>query len=714
MREARKFVLELIISDHPLDCMTCEATGDCRLQDLAYEYAVRGNEYAGGMRHDYPIDDPNPFIQVDRNKCILCLRCVRACDYVNGVEAIGIVYRGFKARISFGMDSTMEDSPCEFCGSCVEVCPTAALWPKMSLGKGRSWQLKKVETTCSYCGVGCQLNLHVRDNHIVRVTGANGPANHGFLCVKGRFGYDYVNHPDRLSKPLVRRYLLEGGSKSQIAEGGNGGSGNSHELRNTHHDFVETDWDTALNLVARKLADVKQQHGGDAIATLASARCTNEENFLLMKLARQVMQTHNIDHCARFWHSSTVTGLVTSFGSGAMTNPFEDIAKNAHCLFIIGSNTTEQHPVFGMQLRQAVKQRGVPLIVADPRRIPISQYAMIHLRHQPGTDTALLNGLMHVLIAEDLYDHEFVANRTEGFEDLRAKMAEYTPERVAAICGVPADDIRRAARIMAANRPGALMYAMGITQHTSGHGNVVSCANLQMLLGNMGVPGGGVNPLRGQSNVQGACDVGGLPNYYSGYQNVALEASHKKFEAAWGMLPPVDKPGLTLVEMMNAAERRQVKAMYIVGENPALSDPDSNHVRHCLQSLDFLVVQDLFLTETAQLADVVLPGASFAEKDGTFTNSERRVQYVRRALNPLGESRSDWEIIADLGQRMTAAIWPDLPESIAEAPHGAWDYLNPAEIMDEIADLTPSYGGIRHHRLEGGHSTSLRPAMALP
>lgn len=398
-----------------------------------------------------------------------------------------------------------------------------------------------------------------------------------------------------------------------------------------------------------------------------------------------------------------------------MTNPFEDIAKNAQCLFIIGSNTTEQHPVFGMQLRQAVKQRGVPLIVADPRRVPITQLATVHLRHRPGTDTALLNGLMHVLITEDLYDHDFVANRTEGFDDLKAKMAEYSPERVAEICGVPADDIRRAARIMAANRPGALMYAMGITQHTSGHGNVIACANLQMLLGNMGVPGGGVNPLRGQSNVQGACDMGGLPNYYSGYQNVAVEASHKKFEAAWGALPPTDKPGLTLVEMMRAAEHGQIKAMYVVGENPALSDPDSNHVRHCLQALDFLVVQDLFLTETAQLADVVLPGASFAEKDGTFTNSERRVQLVRRVLNPVAENRSDWEVITDLGQRMLAAVWPELPAAIAESPHGSWDYMNPAEIMDEIAVLTPSYGGIRHHRLEKlGSNAALVPGLQWP
>ncbi len=386
-----------------------------------------------------------------------------------------------------------------------------------------------------------------------------------------------------------------------------------------------------------------------------------------------------------------------------MTNTFDDIAEQAKCLFIIGSNTTEQHPVFGMRLRQAVKQRDVPLIVADPRRIPITQLATIHLRHKPGTDTALLNGLMHVLIAEDLYDHDFVANRTEGFEDLKTKLTEYSPEQVAEICGVKAEDIRRAARLMAANKPTALMYAMGITQHTSGHGNVMSCANLQMLLGNLGVPGGGVNPLRGQSNVQGACDMGGLPNVYSGYQNVALEASHKKFEAAWGAVPPEDKPGLTVVEMMNAAIAGKVKTMYVFGENPMLSDPDLNHVRHALESLDLLVVQDLFMTETAQIADVVLPGASFAEKDGTFTNSERRVQLIRRALDPLGDTRPDWQIISELGQQLLGAgVLAERTASVEAAPYGAWDYLNPAEIMDEVAALTPSYGGVRHQRLMSG------------
>ncbi len=300
VREARKFVLELIVSDHPLDCMTCEATGDCRLQDLAYEYDVKGTEYTSGLKHDYPVDDPNPFIMVDRNKCILCRRCVRACNYINGVEAIGVVHRGFSARIAFGLDSTMEDSPCEFCGSCVEVCPTAALWPKQSIGKGRPWQFKQTQTVCSYCGVGCQLVLSTRNNEIVKVTGANGPSNHGFTCVKGRFGYDYVNHADRLSKPLVRRYLLEDKPKPKPHIGGNGhDNGHNGHSPNPDMELVEVSWDTALDLAAKKLAQTKEMHGGDAFAALCSARCTNEENFLVMKLARQVLQTHNIDHCAR-------------------------------------------------------------------------------------------------------------------------------------------------------------------------------------------------------------------------------------------------------------------------------------------------------------------------------------------------------------------------------------------------------------------------------
>ncbi len=388
-----------------------------------------------------------------------------------------------------------------------------------------------------------------------------------------------------------------------------------------------------------------------------------------------------------------------------MTNSIADIAEQSASYFVIGSNTTEQHPVIGMRLRQAVKQRGAVLIVADPRAIPLTDFACLHLRQKPGTDIALLNGMMHVLIAEELYDKDFVAQRTENFEELAATVAKYPPEVASEITSVPAEDIIKAARLLAAHRPGALLYAMGITQHRTGTHNVMSCANLQMLLGNMGVPGGGVNPLRGQNNVQGACDMGCLPNVYPGYQNVAVEEVQRKFEAAWGVAM-VSKPGLTVVEMMNAAERGEIRALYCMGENPVLSDPDINHVRKCLHALDFLVVQDIFLSETAAMADVVLPAASFVEKDGTFTNTERRVQLVRRAIAPPGEAWADWEIVTAVAQRLLVLGQPmqataGRPDTAPpEGSHTGWDYLSVADIMDEVAALTPSYGGIHHRRLQ--------------
>ena len=378
-----------------------------------------------------------------------------------------------------------------------------------------------------------------------------------------------------------------------------------------------------------------------------------------------------------------MTGLVTAFGSGAMTNSFDDIVDDAQCYFIIGSNTTEQHPVLGMRLRQAVKRRGAKLIVCDPRRIPITDFATLHIRQKPGTDIALLNGIMNVLITEGLYDKDFVASRSEGFEQLRAKVLEYSPERAAEICEITPQEIGEAAHILAANRPGALLYAMGITQHTTGHQNVLSCANLQIILGNMGVPGGGVNPLRGQSNVQGACDMGALVNVYPGYQAVTVESVQKKFEEAWGM-PLDNKVGTTVVHMLNGAEAGTIKSMYILGENPMISDPDVNHVEKCLKSLDFLIVQDIFLTETAQLADVVLPAASWAEKLGTLTNSERRVQFIRPAVQVPGDAKQDWWIIGEIARRMG---------------YDGLTYGDPQEIADEIAKLTPSYGGITYGRV---------------
>ncbi len=392
-----------------------------------------------------------------------------------------------------------------------------------------------------------------------------------------------------------------------------------------------------------------------------------------------------------------MTGLVTSFGSGAMTNSIDDIASAAQSYFVIGSNTTENHPVIGMRLRQAVRQRGATLIVADPRRIPLTDFATLHLRQRPGTDIALLNGIMNVLISEDLYDKEFVANRTEGFDALAAVVSTYPPERASEITGVPADDIRKAARLLAAHRPGALIYAMGITQHVTGVQNVVSCANLQMLLGNMGVPGGGVNPLRGQNNVQGACDTGCLVNYYPGYQRVVDDAANAKFQAAWGKTGG-KQVGLTVVEMMNAIDRKEIRGLFVLGENPAMTDPDANHARHAMDHVDFMVVQEILPSETTIYADVVLPGVAFAEKEGTFTSTERRVQRVHQAVTAPGQARPDWQVLVEIAKRLQAR----LGLTGQEGPYADWDYDSPEQIMEELAALTPSYAGMRYDRLEQG------------
>jgi len=681
--EARKFTLELLLSDHPLDCMTCDATGDCLLQDLAYEYGVKEVRFEG-RRHAYPVDDPNPFIQVDRNKCILCTRCVRACRYINGVEAIHVFQRGFDAYIGFGADGPMAESPCEFCGSCVVVCPTAALYPKMAVGQGRIWQTQKVQTTCPYCGVGCQIVLEVKDNRIIKVDPAwDGPANHGWTCVKGRFGLDFVHHPDRLTKPMVRQYLLDGTGKPKGDLG----------------DWVEVDWETALDITAGRLRGICDTHGPDSIGILTSAKCLNEENYLMNKFARQVLRTNNIDHCARLCHSSTVAGLAISYGSGAMSNSIDDVVEQAAAFFVIGSNTTEQHPVIGMRIRQAVRQRGAILIVADPRRIPLTDFAVLHLRHRPGTDVALINGLMHIILSNGWEDKEFIASRTEGFEDFKAVVMTYPPKRVAEITGVPVEQLQQAAELMASHKPMAVLWAMGITQHTTGVNNVMSLANLQMLLGNMGIPGGGVNPLRGQNNVQGACDLGGLPNVYPAYQPVSSEEVRQRFEDAWGATSEA-KVGMAVTEIIPAIPGGKIRALYILGEDPVMSDPDTPHVRHCLEQVDFLVLQELFPSETSRYADVLLPGVSFAEKTGTFTNTERRIQLVRKAIEPVGEAREDWRIIADLAKRLLAAE----KRPLKPAPYAGWDYENTAQIMDEIAALAPSYAGVSHARLERGET----------
>jgi formate dehydrogenase alpha subunit len=545
---------------------------------------------------------------------------------------------------------TLREVGCKFCGACVDSCPTYALVDLAIRGLAEPDRL--VTTICPYCGVGCQLNLLVKDEKIMASTpDPDGAANHGQACVKGRFGIaEFVHHPERLTSPLIRK---------------NG------ELKGAS-------WDEALELVAKKL----RSYTPDEVGVIASAKCTNEENYIMQKFARAVLGTNNVDHCARLCHAPTVAGLVQSFGSGAMTNSINEIC-DAACILAIGTNTTEDHPVIGLEVKRAVNNGG-KLIVANPRQIDLCHFASLWLQHNPGTDVALLMGMMRVIVDEGLLDSAFIKDRCENFDAFKESLKDFDLDFVEQVTNVPRDKIVEAARIFATNSPATILYSMGITQHSHGTDNVVATANLAMLTGNMGKPSTGVNPLRGQNNVQGACDLGALPNVYPGYQAVSDPAIREKFETAWGYgLPP--SPGLTLVEMLEAAYQRKIKALYLIGENPVLSDPDSQHVREALSRLEFFVVQDIFPTETTEYAHIILPGVSFAEKDGTFTNTERRVQRVRKAVEPIGDSKPDWWIICQVAQRLGAK---------------GFDYSHPFDIMEEIRNLTPSYGGISYQRLE--------------
>ena len=655
VRELRRGLIDLLLSDHAADCLTCSSCGACSLQRYAYEYGVRQTSWPRRAQHRVIEQGPDPFIARDMSKCILCGRCVRICDEVEAAFAIGWQGKGFDTGVGAPFGSSLKKTPCEFCGQCVSTCPTGALDDALSAGKAREWETDKTMTICAYCGVGCALELHTKDNKIVRVKAPPGVNNNsGNLCVKGRYGYTFVHSPDRLTTPLIKK----------------------------DGRFVEAGWDEAIALVAEKLGGIKEKHGPDSLAALASAKCTNEENYVFQKFARAGLGTNNVDHCARLCHASTVAGLAMTFGSGAMTNSIKDL-EDADTILVIGSNTTEAHPIIGLGLIQAVRYKGAKLIVIDPRGIKLTKFADIWLAQQPGSDVAVLNGLMHIILEEDLADEAFIAERTEGFEELKKALPGFTPENVEEISGVPADDLREAARLFGRAVRGTIIYSMGITQHTTGVDNVLSVANLAMLTGNIGRAGTGVNPLRGQNNVQGACDMGSLPNVYCGYQKVDDPASREKMSAAWGAELPAE-PGLTVVEIMNAAGRGDIKGIYIMGENPMLSDPDVGHVEEALENLDFLVVQDIFLTETAALADVVLPSVTFAERDGTFTSTERRVQRIEKAIEPLGEARVDWRIICDIASAMGYPM----------------SYESAGKIMDEIASVTPSYGGISYKRIE--------------
>ncbi len=659
IRDLRKTILELLFYEHRGSCTTCDDNGDCKLQTYAYEYQVDDKVINYG---DIPESKPNyttgnEAIEYDPDKCIRCGRCIRICQEVQMDHTLTFKERAGDVEVSTAFDMPLNDSTCELCGQCISTCPTGALYERYAKGKGQYKDLTRTRTTCAYCGVGCQIDLNINPakNEIVRVTSPVGCVpNDGNLCVKGRFGMEFVNSPKRLTSPLIKR---------------NGR-------------FQEATWDEAIDYVAARLNEIKAAHGPDSIAGLSSAKCTNEENYVFQKFIRTAIGTNNVDHCARLCHASTVAGLARAFGSGAMTNSIDEI-PNAGCIFVIGSNTTEAHPVIGLKIKEAVVKNGATLIVADPRGIDLVRYAKLHLAQKPGSDVALINAMMNVIFTENLHDIDFIKDRTENFEAMAEIIKDFTPEQAAEITTVAAEHIREAARIFARASSSSIIYSMGITQHTTGTENVLSLANLAMLTGNVGIESAGVNPLRGQNNVQGACDIGALPNVYPGYQSVEEPAINSKFQDAWGVKLS-DKKGLTVVEMMHAVEEDKIRALYIMGENPALSDPNLNRTRKALEDVDFLVSQDIFLSETAEYADVVFPSVCFAEKDGTFTNTDRRVQRVRKAVAPPPGARDDWQIICQVATRMGHPM----------------SYDTVSDIMDEIASVSPIYGGISFDRID--------------
>ncbi|MFH0227055.1 formate dehydrogenase subunit alpha [Vibrio furnissii] len=642
-----------------LEC-GCQANTQCDLRTYASAYQVDAAHLDCGEKQRFAVDKSSEFIVFDANRCISCGACVQTCqeETVHGA----LHFSHSQNRPMFHDGTLMGDSNCVQCGACVQVCPTGALVDKRDKSHARVEVLKPVTTVCTYCGVGCNVVMYVDEqaNRVRYVQGdTRSPVNQGMLCVKGRFGFDFIHSPQRLTQPFIRR----------------------------HGELQPASWDEAIALVAKRFRHIQQTHGSDALGGFSSAKTTNQDNYLFQKLMRRELGTNNVDHCARLCHASTVTGLEASLGSGAMTN---DIASIAHSdvILIIGSDTTAAHPIIASHLKQAIR-KGARLIVADPKRIEMADHATIYVAQRPGTDVMLLNGIMQQIITHAWYDDAYIRQRVDGFEELLMEVMSdrYLPEKVELVTGVQAADVIRIAEMIGTARVTAVYYAMGITQHTTGHDNVRSIANLQLLCGNIGVEGGGINPLRGQSNVQGACDMGALPGDYPGYQKVTNPLVQAKFAQAWQCDHLPTTPGLTLTEMIDAAATQQLRGLYVMGENPVLSDPHQAHVIDALNTLDFLVVQDIFLSETAQLADVVLPSCSFAEKQGHFTNTERRVQALSPAIKPPGTAREDWRIITE----------------IANALGGNWHYQHVEQIQQEICSVTPQYAGMDWQRL--GHES---------
>lgn len=621
--------------------------------------------------------DPNPYIWVDKNKCIMCTRCVRACAEVQGRYVWTQAYRGYDLRIVAGSATTMLQARCESCGACVAHCPTGALDNKMSVKLGPPDRV--ITTTCPYCGVGCQFDLHVKDDvpggRILRVVSTTrAPVNGDHLCVKGRYGYDFIQSPQRLRRPRVRKYLLEGTARPP-----------------NRGPWVEVDWETALNAAADGLRNARDKYGPNSIGLLASGKCLNEENYLMNKLARQVLGTNNIDCCDHASHPSPVDGLETVLGFATQSNSLEDVALQAKSIFVIGSNTTEQQPIFGVKLRQAVLKRGCKLVVAHPDFINMAEYATVRLVHKPGTETTLVNGLIHMILENGWEDNDFVTKHTQGFAEFKRSMEPFTPNHVAEVTGIDENVLHRAAEILSKEKPMAIVWGVDLFRGPAGRDKVLSLVDLQLLLGNFGAAGGGLIPLRCQNNSQGASDMGGHPAYYPGYQHVEENATRRKFEAAWGKGVPT-KVGMNAFEMMTAAAEGKLRALYVLGEDLVGGAMDGPQIRRSLGNCDFVVLEGVFESETSRSADVLLPGVTFAEKTGTFTSTERRVQMVHQAIAPQGEALPDWRIIAELARRIKS--------NGSGGEHADWEYKDPSQVMNEIALLTPIYAGISHERLE--------------
>jgi formate dehydrogenase major subunit len=656
-------IMEMYISDHPLDCLTCPANGDCELQDMAGAVGLREVRYGfEGENHlESEKDDSNPYFSFDPSKCIVCSRCVRACGEVQGTFALTVDGRGFDSKITAGQKDDFMDSDCVSCGACVQACPTSTLMEKSVIEMGQPEH--SVVTTCAYCGVGCSFKAEMKGDQVVRmVPYKDGDANHGHSCVKGRFAFGYATHKDRIQSPMIRNAINE--------------------------PWQEVSWEDAISFAAKRIKAIQTRFGKDSVGGITSSRCTNEETYLVQKLVRAAFGNNNTDTCARVCHSPTGYGLKATLGESAGTQTFDSVMKS-DVIMVIGANPTDAHPVFGSLIRRRLRE-GAQLIVADPRHIDLLKTPHLksaqHLVLKPGTNVALINALAHVIVTDSLVDESFVNSRCDldTFQAWRTFIAEdrHSPEAVEKTTGVPAAMVRQAAHTYAKAKNAAIYYGLGVTEHSQGSTMVMGIANLALATGNLGREGVGVNPLRGQNNVQGSCDMGSFPHELPGYQHVSDDTARLRFELTWGVELD-NEPGLRIPNMFDAAIAGEFKALYVQGEDIAQSDPGTQHVENALRSLECLIVQDLFLNETAKFAHVLLPGSSFLEKDGTFTNAERRINRVRKVMPPVA-GKEDWEITVDLSNALGYPM----------------HYQHPSEIMDEIASLTPTFTGVSYEKLE--------------